>query len=48
MVRINLLPDWREMVRKMAMARELCLYSFMFLGASVIFCGYLVMSTMRW
>jgi hypothetical protein len=44
MVRMNLLPGWRKNVRQTEMARELCQYSFMFLGMAVIFGAYVVLA----
>ena len=47
MVRVNLLPDWRKNLRQMEMARELCQYSFLFLGITVFFSAFIVLATLH-
>ncbi len=38
-IRINLLPNWRQDSRNFEMTKELCLYSFIFLGMTLTFVG---------
>ncbi|MFC1834261.1 hypothetical protein ACFL2Q_05945 [Thermodesulfobacteriota bacterium] len=42
-VRINLVPNWRANLRKLEMAKELCLYAFIFLATTVLFCMALIL-----
>jgi hypothetical protein len=43
MIRINLLPNWRNDVRKLEMAKELCTHSLIFMGLVTIGCLGLVL-----
>ncbi|AFM23325.1 hypothetical protein [Desulfomonile tiedjei] len=43
-VRINLLPNWRAELRKLQMAKELCLYAVIFLGMTL---GFVIMLILR-